>query len=86
MVPASPSMDEMLMIDPRPGGFHRRYDGANTEEDAGQVDVEDAMPLGEFVVLDDAHVDDAGVVDQDVDAAELVDRGGDDTTASRRVE
>ena len=37
------------------------------------------MPLRQLVVLDEAHVDDAGVVDQNVDTAELVDRDGDHT-------
>src|SRR6202000_1817829 len=61
---------------PAAGRLQRRDDSPDSEEDTGQVDVEDALPLGEFVVLDRADVDDAGVVDQNVDTAEFVDRGG----------
>ena len=64
------------MIDPRPAAFIGD-DGADPEKDTSQVDVENTVPLREFVVLDQADVDDARVVDQDVDRAELVDRGRD---------
>ena len=67
MVPAMPSIDEMLMMDPRPASFIGLSDRADAEEHPGQVDVENPLPLGELVVLDETEVHDPGVVDEDVD-------------------
>ena len=63
------------MIDPWPASLHRRHHGPDAEEHTGEVDVEDAMPLRELVVLDGADVEDPGVVHQHVDPAELGDGG-----------
>ena len=51
--------------------------GARQAHDAEDVDVEDALPLVDRVLLDRALRADAGVVDQHVDAAEVRDRRGD---------
>lgn len=64
------------MIDPRPASFNRLHHGADAEKHPRQVDVDNALPLRERVVLQRADVDDARVVDQHVDAAELAQGGG----------
>ena len=64
------------MMEPVPASFMGFTDCPDAEEDAGQVDVEDPLPLGQRVVLDGPDVDDPGVVDQHVQAAEFADRGG----------
>ena len=59
------------------GRLHRLDRSLHAEERAGQVDVDDLLPLRHVELADLAQRDDAGVVDQNVELAELVDRGGD---------
>ncbi len=59
------------------GGLHRFDRRLHAEEGAGQVDVDDLLPLRHVERADLAERHDAGVVDQNVELAELVDRGRD---------
>ena len=54
------------------GGLHGGQRQAGGVEGAGQVDGQDGIPFVDREVLDLGHVLDAGVVDQDVDAAEAL--------------
>jgi len=45
MVPAIPSIDENVDDRSAPDRLHRPDDRPDAEEDAGQVDVENAVPL-----------------------------------------
>lgn len=56
--------------------LHRFDHGADAQKHSGQVDVEDPLPFRKRVVLQGADVDDAGVVDQHIDPAELGQGGG----------
>ena len=49
---------------------HLADEGARAEEDAAQVDIDDAVPILDREVLDQRLGKDAGVVDEDVDPAE----------------
>jgi hypothetical protein len=64
-------------VDDRPSSrfLHGLHHGTDAEKNARQVDVEDPLPLGELVVLQGSDVEDAGVVHQHVDAAELANGG-----------
>ncbi len=65
------------MIEPPPAAFIASTDSLHAEERAGQVDVDDLLPLRHVELADLAQRDDAGVVDQNVELAELVHSGGD---------
>jgi hypothetical protein len=54
-------------------GAHVRQDGLRHTDDTEDVDVQDALGLGDGVLLHGARRADARVVDQDVDAPEPVD-------------
>ena len=62
------------MILPPPRLQERGIDRLGAEEGAGEIAVDDRMPLGERVVLGLLADVDAGIVDQDVDAAEVRER------------
>ena len=63
------------------GRLHRGIDRLRAQEGAGQVGLDHAVPLGEFERVRRLADIDAGIVDEDVDPAELVgdaaDHGGD---------
>ena len=61
------------MIEPATGGDHGRQDGPRDEEDAADVDREDAVPQLDRGLVEHADPGDAGVVEQDVDPAEALD-------------
>ncbi len=50
------------MIEPPPAAFIASTDGLHAEERAGQVDVDDLLPLRHVELADLAERDDAGVV------------------------
>ena len=56
--------------------LHRFDRSLHAEERARQVDVDDLLPLRHVELADLAEGDDAGVVHQNIELAELVDRGG----------
>ena len=56
--------------------LHRLDRSLHAEKRARQVDVDDLLPLRHVELADLAEGDDAGVVHQNVELAELVDRGG----------
>ncbi len=62
-------MEARLRMTPPPACDHARDDGLRAEEDALYVDLVDAVEIGLGGGLDGADVGDAGVVDQDIDAA-----------------
>ncbi len=67
-----PAPLEMLTMRPEPRRLHGRHDGLRHDEGAGDVDVEDDLPLLRRHVFHrpaDLAADAAGIVDQDVDAA-----------------
>ncbi len=57
-------------------GFHRLDRGLDAVERAVQVDVDDLVPLVQIELAQQTQRHDAGVVDQHVELAEVVDRGG----------
>ena len=61
------------MIRPRARGAHVRQDRLRHPDEAEDVDVEDALVLGDGALLGGAGCADAGVVDQDVDPPEPLD-------------
>jgi hypothetical protein len=68
--------------DPAPALLlHRRNRQADGVKGAGEIDRQDRIPLLDRELLDRGNMLDAGIVDEDVDAAELaareVDHGGD---------
>ena len=63
----------MLMMKPRAARLHRRNGGARAVEDAAEVGVDDLAPVVQAHVGDVGELADAGVVDEDVDAAEAAD-------------
>ena len=65
-----PAPLEMLTIRPQPRPLHAGRDGLRAEEGAGEVDVEDGLPVGLRDLLErpaDLAAHAAGIVDQDVD-------------------
>ena len=65
-----PAPDEMLTMRPQPACFHAGRHRLRHQERAGEVDVEDGLPLAAADLLDrtpDLSEHAAGVVDQDVD-------------------
>jgi hypothetical protein len=58
------------MIEPPPAAII----GLHPEKRAGEVDVDDALPVRQFEFLQHVAVDDAGVVHQHIQPAELADR------------
>ena len=76
-----PAPLEMLTIRPAALPLHARRHGLRAEEGAGEVDVEDGLPVGLADLLErpaDLAAHAAGIVDQDVDRA----RGGDLATTA----
>jgi hypothetical protein len=57
-------------------GFHRLDHGLDAVERPVQVDVDDLVPLVHIELSELTERDDAGVVDQYIELAEVVDRGG----------
>ena len=66
-IPASPSTEEALMIEPPPFCLHGRGHRLHAEEAAELVDPEEQLDLLERHLLDLAEAQDAGVVGQHVD-------------------
>src|SRR5207248_4649387 len=64
---------------------HGEAGGLGAEEGALEVDVEQQVPVGFFQLEDGLALEQAGVVDEDVDAAEGGERGGDDAAGLRDV-
>ena len=64
----------MLTIRPQPLLFHLRHGGGNAVERRRQVDRQDRIPFGGRELLHRRGELDAGIVDQDVEAAEFLDR------------
>ena len=71
--PRSPSIDDTLMIEPPPAALSCLDDGLHAEERAGEVDVDDLLPLGHVELADLAERDDARVVDERGEPAERLD-------------
>ncbi len=68
--------DDMLMMEPPPLAAMAGMRVLATQEHAVAVDRVDHAPHGEVGIDNSAQGDHARVVDQDVEATELVDRGG----------
>ena len=78
MPPWKDNIDAMLMILPPPFGNHVARGGLRQEEHRLQVHVEHRIPVGLGEVDGVGAADDAGVVDQDVQPAELAHGFADD--------
>ncbi len=75
----------MLMILPRALRRDHVAGGELRElEDAGEVDLEDLLPIAEQGIFGGVAMDGAGVVDEDVDSAELLLNGGEELLRRRR--
>jgi hypothetical protein len=53
------------------GRDHRFDGGLHTQKRPGEVDVDDVLPVGKREILQRVAIDDAGIVDQHVEPAEL---------------
>jgi hypothetical protein len=73
----NPSTDEMLMMRPASLGAHVRQDRLRHADEAEEVDVEDALVLGDGAFLGGTRGAGAGVVDQDVEPPEPLDHVSD---------
>ena len=59
------------------GGEKQWHEGAGDEVDGADIDVEEAVEVFRLGGFDGADVADAGVVDEDVEAFDVGDGGGD---------
>ena len=71
MPPIWPSCDATLMIFPRSRSSIPGSDESGAQEHSAQVDPKHPVPLGDVELGEGALADRAGVVDEDVDLAEL---------------
>ncbi len=75
-VPFRPAVELVMTIEPPPRAVaHDRQSGSYGLVDAGQVDVDDVLPVGHEVLGLAGQPDDPGVGDDDVDATEPIGSG-----------